>query len=190
MHDLQEEARQWVKDTYKNANHLLRAEEWLLHLDPEASEAAVIATVTHDMERAFPGPDSPKEDFSGGAIDRRYYQAHAARSARFVSTFLHEHEASEELIEKVAALIIAHEDGGWPEANLVQAADSLSFLEVNVDMFLHFLQEPDAKWTRELVREKFHWMYERIQIAEAHKQATPLYNMAMQKLDTLDLTST
>src|SRR5437588_2562838 len=118
MPDLKAEARQWVKDTYKNANHLLKAEEWLLRLDPEASEAAVIATVTHDMERAFPGPDSPKEDFSGGAIDRRYYEAHAARSARIVRIFLQEHGASEALIEKVATLIIAHEDGGWPEANL------------------------------------------------------------------------
>jgi hypothetical protein len=187
MQDLQEEARLWVKNTYKNADHLLRAEEWLLRLDPDASEAAAIATVTHDMERAFPGPDSPKEDFSGGAIDRHYYQAHAERSAKIVSTFLQEHGASEELIEKVAALIIAHEDGGWPEANLVQAADSLSLLEVNIDLFLHFLQEPATKWTRELVRQKFHWMYERIQIAEARKQATPLYNMAMQKLDMLDL---
>ena len=186
MQDLKAEARQWVKDTYKNANHLLKAEEWLLRLDPEASEAAVIATVTHDMERAFPGPDSPKEDFSRGAIDRSYYEAHAARSARIVSTFLREHEAPEELVEKVAALITVHEDGGWPEANFVQAADSLSFLEVNVDMFLHFIQEPDNKWTRELVREKFQWMYERIQIAEAYKQATPLYNLAIQKLDTLD----
>lgn len=186
MQDLKVEARQWVKDTYKNANHLLKAEEWLLRLEPDASEAAIIATVTHDMERAFPGPDSPKEDFSGGAIDRRYYEAHAERSARIVSTFLREHEAPEALIEKVAALIVAHEDGGWPEANLVQAADSLSFLEVNVDMFLRFTQEPDAKWTRELVREKFQWMYERIQIAEARKQATPLYNMAVQKLDMLD----
>jgi hypothetical protein len=186
MPDLKEEARQWVKDTYKNAEHLLKAEEWLLRLDPDASEAAIIATVTHDMERAFPGPDSPKEDFSGGAIDRRYYEAHAARSARIVSTFLQERGASADLIEKVEPLIRAHEDGGWPEANLVQAADSLSFLEVNVDLFLHFLQEPDAKWTRELVREKFRWMYERIQLTEAHKQATPLYNMAMQKLDTFD----
>jgi hypothetical protein len=186
MPDLKEEARQWVKDTYKNAEHLLKAEEWLLRLDPDASETAIIATVTHDMERAFPGPDSPKEDFSGGAIDRHYYEAHAARSARIVSTFLQERGASADLIEKVAALIRAHEDGGWPEANLVQAADSLSFLEVNVDLFLHFLQEPDAKWTRELVREKFQWMYERIQLTEARKQAKPLYNMAMQKLDTFD----
>jgi hypothetical protein len=186
MSVLQEEVRQWAKDTYKNASHLLKAEEWLHRLDPTASEAAIIATVTHDMERAFPGPDSPAVDFSVGAIDRHYYQAHAERSASIVSTFLQAHGAPTELIEKVAALIRAHEYGGWPEANLVQAADSLSFLEVNVDMFLHFLQEPATRWTRALIREKFQWMYERIQLVEARELATPLYHTALQKLEALD----
>jgi hypothetical protein len=30
---------------------------------------------------------------------------------------------------ELKALVRAHEDGGWPEVDLIQAADSLSFLE-------------------------------------------------------------
>ena len=32
------------------------------------------------------------------------------------------------------ALVRVHEEGGWPEANVVQAADSLSFLETMVGL--------------------------------------------------------
>ena len=41
-----------------------------------------------------------------------------------------------DLIEDVEELIRVHEWGGSPDANLVQAADSLSFLETNIDLML------------------------------------------------------
>jgi hypothetical protein len=41
--------------------------------------------------------------------------------------------AQEDLANGVEALIRVHEWGGSPDANLVQAADSLSFLETNID---------------------------------------------------------
>jgi len=82
------------------------------------------------MERAFPGLDSPSQ--RNGFLDLDYYRAHSERSARIVSVYLTEQGVSEQLVTEVAALIRVHEFGGWPEANLVQAADSLSFLEVNV----------------------------------------------------------
>jgi hypothetical protein len=57
---LVEKARTWVVENYPyNRDHLLRALEWLDHLAPGAREAVRLATLTHDMERAFPGPDSP-----------------------------------------------------------------------------------------------------------------------------------
>ncbi|HEV2661967.1 MAG TPA: hypothetical protein VGU68_15260, partial [Ktedonobacteraceae bacterium] len=62
MSELLPLARAWVSEHYgKSAEHLLKAEEWLRRIDPAASEAMLLATVTHDMERAFPGPDSPKQ---------------------------------------------------------------------------------------------------------------------------------
>ena len=69
----------WVTQNYSYAEHLVKTESWLLQLQPEASEALCLAALTHDMERAFPGPDSPKA-LSG--VDHVYNRAHSERSAR------------------------------------------------------------------------------------------------------------
>lgn len=175
-------SRTWVRENYGGAEHLLKAEEWLRRTDPDASEAMLLATLTHDMERAFPGPDSPRQDPARGPDDPVYIQAHSERSARVVADFLRQRGASEALIAEVADLIRAHETGGWPEADEVQAADSISFLEVNVDLFLHSIGTSSSGWTLETVRAKFDWMYERIKIAEARAFATPFYETAMRKL--------
>ncbi len=184
MSDLIAVSRVWVRDNYgKSADHLLKAEEWLRRINPDASEAMLLATLTHDMERAFPGADSPKQVPGRGPDDPIYNDAHSGRSARIVSDFLRTQHAPEDLITEVAKLIRVHEFGGWPDANWVQAADSLSFLEVNIDFFLNRIDPslPDG-WRLEEVRAKFDWMYNRIQIPAAHTLATPLYEVAMEKL--------
>ncbi len=178
------QARNWVVEQYgKHAEHLLKAEEWLLRIYPTATETMLLATVTHDMERAFPGPDSPKVDPNLGPADPIYNRAHSERSARIVSAYLRTQQAPVVLINEVASLIRAHEIGGWSEANWVQAADSLSFLEVNVDFFIKRIDAPDSDWTASYVRAKFDWMYERIQVAEARLLAVPLHKQALQKLE-------
>jgi len=76
-------ARDWVVDNYPyNRHHLLRALEWLDDLAPASSEALRLATLTHDMERAFPGPDSPQ---MAALDDPGYNELHCARSARIVA---------------------------------------------------------------------------------------------------------
>ncbi len=183
MSDLIVLARAWVIEHYgRHAQHLLKAEEWLRRIHPNASQAMLLATLTHDVERAFPGPDSPKQDPALGPDDPVYNQAHSERSARIVSQFLCEHEAPEALVTEVARLIGVHEMGGWEDANWVQAADSLSFLEVNIDFFLDRIDAPNDNWTQKSVGAKFDWMYNRIQIPAARALATPLYEAAIQKL--------
>ena len=183
MDELIELSRTWVRENYgKSAVHLLKAEEWLRRIYPTASQAMLLATLTHDMERAFPGPDSPKQNPSLGPDDPVYNQAHSERSARIVTGFLREHQASETLVDEVARLIRVHEVGGWPEADWVQAADSLSFLEVNIDFFLDMIDQPATGWTLDTVRAKFDWMYYRIQIPEARILAAPFYEVALEKL--------
>lgn len=183
MSDLLLLSRTWVIEKYgRHAQHLLKAEEWLRRIRPNASQAMILATLTHDMERAFPGLDSPKQDPTLGPDDPGYNSAHSERSARVVSEFLRTQNAPEKLVTEVARLISVHEIGGWEDANWVQAADSLSFLEVNVDFFLDRIDAPNDSWTYESVRAKFDWMYNRIQIPEAQALATLLYQNAMQKL--------
>lgn len=191
MEILRERTREWVRAHYKqSARHLIRAEEWLLILKPDASEEMLLAALTHDMERAFPGPDSPMIDPKRGVDDPVYNMAHSERSARIVSAYLQEQGATQESIAQVARFIRVHEYGGNDEENFVQAADSLSFLEVNVDSFLSWLDggnngiSGDSVWDADAVGAKFTWMYERIQIPQARELARPLYDEAMRKLES------
>ncbi|MEO8972432.1 MAG: DUF4202 family protein [Ktedonobacteraceae bacterium] len=188
METLRDRTREWVRAHYKqSAWHLIRAEEWLLILKPDASEEMLLATLTHDMERAFPGPDSPAIDPKRGVGDPVYNMAHSERSARIVSAYLQEQGASQESIAQVARFIRVHEYGGDDDENLVQAADSLSFLEVNVDSFLSWLDagnSGNSVWDTDAVSAKFTWMYERIQIPQARELARPMYEEAMRKLES------
>ena len=185
MKTLRDHVREWVWAHYEHGGkHLLQTEVWLQRLKPEASEEMLLAALTHDMERAFPGPDSPSLDPKDGVDNPVYNIAHSERSARIVSSYLREQGASQESIEQVARLIRAHEYGGDSDENLVQAADSLSFLEVNVDVFLGWMDAGDEKWNADAVRAKFTWMYERMQIPQSRELARPLYKDAISKLES------
>ena len=178
---LVEHARRWVVENYPyNRDHLLRALEWLDRLAPDAREAVRLAALTHDMERAFPGPDSP---VMTSLVDPVYEQLHSERSARIVKEWLTSHGADEQLTRDVETLIIAHEIGGSQEADLVQAADRLSFLETNVDLFLGFVQS--GRFSIADVRTKFEHSYDRIRVPDAKALALPLYEKADARLTSL-----
>jgi hypothetical protein len=51
-------AQEWIADVHPHARHLERTLDWLLELDPGASEAAQIAAATHDIERAYPDTEA------------------------------------------------------------------------------------------------------------------------------------
>jgi hypothetical protein len=175
-------AREWVIDNYPyNRHHLLRALEWLDDLAPAASEGVRLATLTHDMERAFPGPDSPQ---LAKLDDPEYNQLHCERSARIVTAWLGTRQAPDTLIGEVEQLILAHETGGWAEADLVQAADSLSFLDTNVDLFLGFVRS--GRFPAAAVRWKFEHTYDRIKVPRARTIARPLVNDAVTRLAALE----
>ena len=178
---LVEKARRWVVENYPyNRDHLLRSLEWLDHLAPGSSEALRLATLTHDMERAFPGPDSPSMT---SLDDPVYERLHSERSARIVSDWLRAEGAGEQLTREVAALIVAHEVGGTYEADLVQAADRLSFLDTNVDLFLGFVES--GRFSIDDVRTKFEHSYDRIRVPDAKALALPLYERADARLASL-----
>jgi hypothetical protein len=178
-----EAAKKWVGDNYPyNSDHLLRSLEWLDRIAPGSSEALRLATLTHDMERAFPGPDQPVAG-PGQWCDPAYNAAHAARSARIVAEWLASLGAEGSLVAEVRELVKAHEIGGWTEANLLQAADSLSFLETNIDLFLGFARS--GKRTLQEVEQKFDDTYERIQVGYARELALPMYEAAKARLSAL-----
>lgn len=166
-------ASQWVVDNYSyNSTHLLQSLVWLERLAPDASEAVRVATLTHDMERAFGGPDAIPIKMT----DRAYEEAHSNRSARIVGEWLRGNGAPDELAAEVERLIRVHEWGGWPDADLVQAADSLSFLETNIDLMIGFAVR--GKYPAAEIARKIDQMFERITVPAARELARPLWQAA------------
>jgi len=174
---LVELGRLWVIDNYPyNRTHLLKSLEWLDRIAPEAREAVRIATLTHDMERAFGGPDAIPIVMN----DRAYEKAHSDRSARIVGEWLRANGAPPDLVKDVEDLIRVHEWGGWPDADLVQAADSLSFLETNINLMIGFVKS--GQYPLAAIASKIDEMYNRIQVAPAKVLAQPMWEQARMRL--------
>jgi len=165
----------WI-EPYWNVEHLRRTADWLLVLDPDASEPLQLAALTHDMERHFPG--GPEQDLSiAPGAGTEYRREHSERSARIVGEWLRGEGADVATVAEVERLIRVHEAGGDPDADLLQAADSLSFLEVNIDIPYAWARRGDCDLAR--ARAQHTWMFERIQVPEARDLALPLYEEAL-----------
>lgn len=181
-----QEVQRWVEENFPRfgkVEHLIRSAHWVRQLDPDADEAVVIAAMTHDMERAFPGPASPPLESGYTPEEYRDYSIrHSLRSARIVGEFLKGQGADENLVGKVEKLIRSHEFGGSYEQNLVADADSISFLEVNALLFISWIPE---RRTKAEVREKFLLMYNRIKLPRAQELAKPFFEKAMEELEKI-----
>src|ERR671928_2042821 len=144
MSELLPAARAWVVELrHPHERHLLRTEDWAVELAPDASERLRLAAVLHDIERAFPDPETSwvsARDWDNAVYNRW----HQDRSADIAARWLRERGAPEDLVEGVDALIRVHEDGGWPEADVLQAADSLSFLEVLAPLVVGWIESGRA----------------------------------------------
>ena len=163
---------------FENGRHLVRTRDWLVELDPGAGEALRIAALTHDVERNFPG--GPRQPANVPANDRAYRDAHQARSAELVTTWLLAHRANPALIREVAGLVRVHEWGGSPAADLLQAADSISFLETTALHAGNWIRE--GRYTRERTEEQLNWMLDRIRVPKARPLARPFFDAAVRRL--------
>jgi hypothetical protein len=172
-------ALNWIGPYYDGV-HLRRASEWLTALDPHAAEPLIIAVLTHDMERsAAGGPVLDKQHVPWDDVD--YNRRHCERSADVVAGWLREHHAPAEFIEGVRVPILEHEFGGSREGDLAQAADSLSWLEVNAPLASDWALRGDC--SAEKAAEKLRWMLDRIRLPPAAEIARPLYGQAMAEFD-------
>lgn len=176
--ELERAAELWIAD-YFNARHLVRTRDWVVELDPAAGSALRIAALTHDIERRVPG--GPRLDpWSQTWDEPGYLLAHSTRSARIVAAWLSENDASPDLIDSVERLILHHEIGGYPEADLLQAADSLSFLEVNGHRARAWVDEGRCDVPR--AQAKLDWMRDRIAIDAARPVGASLHAAATSTL--------
>jgi hypothetical protein len=149
---------EWIEDYY-DRDHLTRAGDWLLALVPDVPEHLVVAALLHDMERKVPGgpvlamATTPWDD-------RAYNDAHTSRSAEVVARWLVEQGAPEELAEAVRQPIREHEFGGSAEGDLMQAVDSISFLETNSALVAGWATRGMCSVAK--ARQKLDWMGERV----------------------------
>ena len=172
---LEDRALDWIAP-YWNADHLVRTRDWVVELEPDAGEALRIAALTHDIERHFPG--GPQLDMATQRPDdEAYNRAHSERSARIVGDWLSAEGADASLVTEVRALVLDHEFGGWHEADVLQAADSISWLETNQDVAQKWVREGrcDEDWARQ----KHRWSFDRIRIERARELAGPFYEEAL-----------
>jgi hypothetical protein len=174
-------AADWVDDVHPHARHLHRTLEWLLKLDPQASVGLQIAALTHDIERAFPGEEAPPSYDDPASPE--YNAWHQQRAAEMVGAWLERRDAPRELIDEVVALVRVHEQGGWPEADLLQAADSLSFLEVQTEFFAGRVAR--GQLSAQSAERKLQFMYERVRLPQARELAAPLMQTAAATLSAV-----
>lgn len=180
MSELVARSLAWVAEVHPHADHLARTREWVLVLEPDAGEALQIAAVIHDIERAFPADEDPYDpDAAPGSGG--YDAWHQQRSADIARRWLREQGASEELVEDVGALIAVHEWGGSPQADILQAADSLSFLEIQTELFIGMVQ--DGRLSRDRAEQKLRLMQDRIRVPRAAELGAPRLAEALARLD-------
>ena len=181
MTELVAAASAWIVEIHPHHRHLTRALEILLELEPDASEALRIATVTHDSERAFPDPNPPFDSALHFDVPG-YLRFHQRRAAAMTGRWLQDTGAPFGLSDRVATLIAVHEEGGWHEADLLQAADSLSFLETMVPIVERWVT--GGRTGPERAFAKLQWMHDRIEpeLADARAQAAPLLQAGREQL--------
>ncbi|MBS1677358.1 MAG: DUF4202 domain-containing protein [Actinobacteria bacterium] len=171
----------WIADYY-DREHLTRAGDWMLTLAPDAPEYLVVAALLHDLERKVPG--GPKLEMAKvGWDDRDYNDAHTGRSAVVVPTWLTAYGADPELAEAVAQPIREHEFGGSPDGDLMQAADSISFLETNAALVAGWANRGLCTPAKAL--EKLRWMGERVRHPEGGQIARRYMELACGQFDEL-----
>jgi hypothetical protein len=176
---LEQSADEWIAP-FRQVDHLRATYRWLLELDPESDLALRVAALTHDMERQYPGGPAP--DLSWGWDDAEYLFAHSTRSADIVAWWLHDQidEQDDRFVGDVRRLILLHELGGTPRADLLQAADSLSWFQTNATLAAGWVETRYC--TAEVALAKHRFMLDRIRVPRARDLAGSLYDEAIRMI--------
>ena len=177
---LLEEARRWARAYHRDALHLERTHHWTLVLEPDAGEALQLAAMLHDIERAF--PDSAAAWDPARHADRAdYSRYHQDRSAAYVEAWLEARDADPAVTAEATRLVAVHEDGGWAAADVLQAADSLSFLEVMGWLVRDWIVRVGRP--RAFAEAKLRQMYDRMRLDQARRLGGPLLRQRLADID-------
>lgn len=174
-------ATEWL-DGFYQLEHLLCAWKWIAKLCPHTSSELRFAALVHDAERHFPG--GPTSMPQSGFDDPDYLFAHSIRSANIVQGWLEQrgHGQSAEWVKRVRRFILRHEIGGNWEEDILQAADSLAFLEALDWLAVEWIL--NGHYSVQGVKEKLTWTVERIRPLAGISAALPLYARVVRAIET------
>jgi hypothetical protein len=134
----------------EDPSHSVNTREWVLKLDPNASEALQIAALSHDIDRAIQPRTLQLENESYDD----YKSRHAKRSAELIIKLMEHNGCPFDLIQHVGRLVENHEIGGDPESDILMDADSISYFDNSLAIFL-------ARKGKEYTKFKIGVMFER-----------------------------
>ncbi len=122
-------ARSAVPEDPAHAENTL---QWLLRLAPEADTALRLAALGHDIDRAAPD----KVQRGDYADYDAFKAAHAEHGAHILERLLRECGVDDDIVAETCRLVRHHETGGDPRADLLRDADSLSYFDTNLPLYL------------------------------------------------------
>lgn len=134
--------RQYIagSSTPEDPAHADNTLHWLLRLKPDADVALQLAALGHDIDRASPDKVQ-RQDFA----DYDSFKAeHARHSAEILEELLHRHGIPAAITERTCELVRRHEVGGTPDADILKDADSLSYFDSNLPLYLRREGEQEA----------------------------------------------
>jgi len=187
MTGLFSKVKKFVEESFRKCGfkeqikHLERTVYWVKKLKPNADEAFLIAAFAHDIETAFAWKKLQK-NYKPKFVDKSQLKKHQKEGAEIIGEFLKNQGANPEMVKRVKMLISKHEEGGNEDQTLLRDADSISFFENNVGIFLKIAK----KAGKERVKQKFDWMYNRITSKKAKDIAKPWYWKAISDLKKLN----
>lgn len=169
---------QFVDSAFKGRQkqHFERTVFWLEKFLPNITDTERIAAYSHDIERGVSGEKD--RDY----LNLVFIKMHQEEGARIMGEFLSVQGASERMTQKVKHLISKHEVGGDAEQSALMDADSVSYFETNVEIFVKDKVEEDGY---DKVKGKLDWMFNRISTNERKELARNNYEYWSKELERL-----
>ena len=132
--------------------HSKNTREWVLKLKPDADMALQIAALGHDIERSINKRKTKRKNY----VDyNEFKKAHARKSAKVLYEILSKYNLNPTIIDKITNLVVCHEFGGNPEANILKDADSISYFDVNLPFYFQRNSEMETIF-------RMNWGYQRL----------------------------
>jgi hypothetical protein len=147
--------------------HAVDTWRWVLRLDPNAGTAVQIAALFHDIERLASEADVRIEH---RADDYEQFKlAHARQGGVLTEQALRDIPLDAGVLDRAVQLVSAHEKpAGDPDLALLNDADALSFVSLNVSGFVRYYGVPHTRkkiaYTLRRMRPSARWRIDRIRV--------------------------